>query len=450
MSGQHGPDPAQAGPERIEDALARLARLHPKKIDLSLGRIARLLDALDRPQDRLPPVVHIAGTNGKGSTAAFLKAICEAAGESVHVYTSPHLVRFNERIVLNGEIVDDARLEDAFARCERANGDQPITFFEITTAAALLLFSETPADRVILETGLGGKFDATNVIERPAVCVITPVSHDHSEFLGDTLAGIAGEKAGILKPGVPAVIGPQEDEALRAIEAAAMRAGAPLTQWGRDYDGRLELGRLVYEAENLLWDLPLPGLRGEHQALNAAGAIAAARILGLDEKACREGVGAARWPARLQPITEGPLAEAGKRSGAAIWLDGGHNPAAGEVLAASLGQLEADEERPLILICAFSKNKDAHGYLQYFHGLAARVIAVTFAGGREGAASALDTAEAARRARIPAQTAAGLVEAIYDAGDEFERPRILICGSLYLAGEVLAMTEGHRPVHTPG
>ncbi len=439
-----------SAPETIEAALQRLARLHPKKIDLSLGRIERLLDALGRPQDRLPPVIHIAGTNGKGSTAAFLKAIAQAAGERVHVYTSPHLVRFNERIELCGEIVDDARLADAFARCEAANGDEEITFFEITTAAAFLLFSETPAERVILETGLGGRYDATNVIAEPAATVITPVSLDHKEFLGDSLTAIAGEKAGILKPGVPGIIGPQEPDAMRAIEAAAMRAGAPLTVWDQDYTAYAEHGRMVFEAENMLWDLPLPGLPGAHQIANAAGAVAAARACGLGEKAARDGVGAARWPARLQRLTEGPLADAAKRYGAELWLDGGHNPAAGEALASSIGHLEAAEERPLVLICAFSKNKDAHGYLQYFQGLAGRVIAVTFAGGREGAASAHETAEAARRARIPAQTAAGLIEAIHDAADEFENPRILICGSLYLAGEALAMGEGHRPQHTPG
>ena len=263
-------------PETIEAALARLARLHPKKIDLLLDRIGRLLDALGRPQDRLPPVIHIAGTNGKGSTAAFLKAMFEAQGERVHVYTSPHLVRFNERITLAGEAVDDAGLIDAFHRCEAANDGQAITFFEITTAAAFLLFSETPADRLILETGLGGRVDATNVLSAPQVTVITPVSLDHREFLGDTVAAIAAEKAGIVKRGRPLVIGPQHDEALDAILARARAFAAPVHLWGQDFRAYPEHGRLVYEEEGLLWDLPAPGLVGSHQTANAAVAIKAA------------------------------------------------------------------------------------------------------------------------------------------------------------------------------
>ncbi|TGY89066.1 bifunctional folylpolyglutamate synthase/dihydrofolate synthase [Marinicauda algicola] len=437
-------------PETIEAALARLARLHPKKIDLSLDRIERLLDALGRPQDRLPPVIHIAGTNGKGSTAAFLKAMFEAQGERVHVYTSPHLVRFNERITLAGESVGDAALREAFARCEAANDDNPITFFEITTAAAFLLFSETPADRLILETGLGGRVDATNVLPAPQVTVITPVSLDHREFLGDTVAAIAAEKAGIVKRGRPLVIGPQHDEALDAILARARAFAAPVYLWGQDFRAYPEHGRLVYEEEELLWDLPAPGLVGSHQTANAAVAIKAARLAGLSEEAARKGLPAARWPARLQRLTGGPLHEVAARHGAALWLDGGHNPAAAEVLAASLGELESAEERPLVLVCAFSANKDAEAFFSYFEGLASRVVAVTFSGGREGAKSAQETADAARAAGIPAQTAAGLVEAIHDACEDYDHPRILICGSLYLAGEVLALGTGESVTATPG
>lgn len=249
-------------PETIDAALTRLARLHPKSIDLSLDRLEALLDRLGRPQDRLPPVIHIAGTNGKGSTAAFLRAICEASGERVHVYTSPHLVRFNERIRLAGEIVDDARLADAFGRVEAANGDDPITFFEVTTAAAFLLFSETPAERLILEVGLGGRFDATNVVPAPQVSVITPVSLDHQGFLGDTVEQIAGEKAGIIKPGVPVIVGPQGDGARAVIAEAARRQGAPALVWGEDFRAYPERDRLVYEEESLLWDLPAPSLPG--------------------------------------------------------------------------------------------------------------------------------------------------------------------------------------------
>jgi dihydrofolate synthase/folylpolyglutamate synthase len=437
-------------PETIDAALVRLARLHPKSIDLSLGRLEALLDRLGRPQDRLPPVIHIAGTNGKGSTAAFLRAICEASGERVHVYTSPHLVRFNERIRLAGEIVDDARLADAFARVEAANGDDPITFFEATTAAAFLLFAETPAERLILEVGLGGRFDATNLVPAPQVCVITPVSLDHQGFLGDTVEQIAGEKAGIIKPGVPVVVGPQSDGARTVIAEAARRTGAPARVWGEDFRAYPERDRLVYEEESLLWDLPAPSLPGPHQIVNAGVAAAVARACGLDQEAVREGLRTARWPARLQRLTSGPLAQIAQTGGAELWLDGGHNPAAGEALAASIGQMAGAEDRPLVLICAFGMNKDAGAFLSFFQGLAARVIAVSFEGGREGMQSAQAVADAARRADIPAQTAAGLEEAVHDALEDYDRPRIAICGSLYLAGAVLAMEEGGAVQTTPG
>jgi len=427
-----------SGAESVDQALRRFEALHPKTIDLSLGRIERLLDALGRPQDRLAPVVHVAGTNGKGSTVAFLRAICEAEGEAVHVYTSPHLVRFNERIRIAGEIVDDAQLADAFRRCESANDGAPITFFEITTAAALLLFAEAPADRVILEVGLGGRVDATNVVSAPAACAITPVSFDHMEFLGDTIEAIAGEKAGILKAGVPAVIGPQTPGALDVIEAEAARLNAPLSIWGRDYRAYPEHGRLVYEEESLVWDLPAPALPGPHQIANAAVAIRLARVLGLGERAAREGLSAADWPARLQRLKTGPLAEIAASLEAELWLDGGHNPSAAEALAASLGEIGAREDRPLVLIAAFSARKNARAFLSYFEGLAARVIAVGFDGGRDGAQPPQTVADAARAAGVPAQTAAGLMEAVFDAAEDHERPRIVICGSLYLAGQALA------------
>lgn len=437
-------------PETIDAALVRLARLHPKSIDLSLGRLETLLERLGRPQDRLPPVIHIAGTNGKGSTAAFLRAIAEAAGERVHVYTSPHLVRFNERIRLAGEIVDDARLTEAFARVETANGDDPITFFEATTAAAFLLFSETPADRLILEVGLGGRLDATNVIARPEVCVITPVSLDHQGFLGDTVEQIAGEKAGIIKPGVPVVVGPQTREAHSVIARAAARAGARELIWGEDFRAYREHDRLVYEEDALLWDLPSPSLPGEHQIINAGVATAAARVCGYSQGAVREGLRTASWPARLQRLTSGPLADIAGRGRAELWLDGGHNPAAGEALAQSLGQMPGASERSLVLICAFAKNKDAAAFLTYFEGLAARIIAVSFEGGREGMQSAQDIAAAARKAGVAAQTAAGVIEAVHDALEDYDRPRIVICGSLYLAGAVLALGGGDAVQTTPG
>lgn len=438
-----------AAPESIDAALSRLARHHPKSIDLSLDRMERLLEALGRPQDRLPPVIHIAGTNGKGSTAAFLKAIAEAAGDQVHVYTSPHLVRFNERIVLCGETVDDTRLKAAFARVEAANDGAPITFFEATTAAAFVLFAETPAQRLILEVGLGGRFDATNVIA-PEVSVITPVSLDHQAFLGDTVEAIAAEKAGITRPGVPLVVGPQSDGARAVIAEAARRLGAPAVFWGEDFRAFPEHGRMVYEEDTLLWDLPKPALEGSHQIINAGLACAAARACGYDQQAARKGIASARWPARLQRLAAGPLAEIAHEAGAELWLDGGHNPSAAETLAAALGQMDGASERPLVLISAFSVNKDAGAYFGFFSGLAARVIAVTFAGGREGAQQAQAVADAARGAHIPAQTAAGLREAVRDVMEDYEQPRVVICGSLYLAGEALALGTEQTVQSTPG
>ncbi|WP_373696353.1 bifunctional folylpolyglutamate synthase/dihydrofolate synthase [Hyphobacterium marinum] len=437
-------------PSRLEAALARLAGLHPKKIDLSLGRLERLLEALGRPQDRLPPTAHVAGTNGKGSVCAYLKAIAEARGERVHAYASPHLVRFNERITLAGKMVSDRALLDAFARCEAANKGAPITFFEITTAAAFLLFSETPADRLILEVGLGGRYDATNVIARPVVTAITPVSLDHQDFLGDTLSLIAPEKAGILKAHIPAVIGPQPAEAEEAILRIAEAVGAPTALWGRDYRAYSEHDRLVYEEENLVWDLPRPSLIGEHQIVNAGIAIAAARAMNLPETAVRDGLTRAEWPARLQRLKSGPLFDIAARAGAELWLDGGHNPAAGVALSRAMADLESRDPRPLVLVCGFSPNKDAAGYLAAFAGLARRVVAVAFASGRNGSAPADVIASAAQGEAIDAVTAGSLSAAIRNAAEGTPPPRILICGSLYLAGEVLALSEGIRPQATPG
>ncbi len=437
-------------PETIDAALQRLARLHPKSIDLSLDRIEALLEKLDRPQDKLPPTIHLAGTNGKGSTAAFLRAIAEAAGETVHVYTSPHLVRFNERIVLAGEIVDDARIKAAFDKVEATNGDAPISFFEATTAAAFLLFAETPADRLILETGLGGRLDATNVLDAPQCTVITPVSLDHQGFLGDTVEQIAGEKAGIIKPGVPLILAPQRPGARAVIDRAALQLGAPVRAWGEDFRAYPERDRLTYEEEELLWDLPAPALPGPHQIVNAGVAIAVARTCGYGHDAVREGLKSVRWPARLQRLKSGKLAQLAAAKGAELWLDGGHNAAAGDALASSLGQMAGAGDRPLVLISAFSTNKDASAFLTYFTGLAARVIAIAFAGGREGSKSAQDVAAAARSVDIPAQTSAGIVEALHDALEDYEQPRIVICGSLYLAGEVLAMDDGATVQSTPG
>ena len=398
----------------------------------------------------MPPIAHIAGTNGKGSTCAFIKAIAEANGERVHVYSSPHLVRFNERIVLAGHMVSDTALIDAFARCEAANDGAPITFFEITTAAAFLLFSETQADRLILEVGLGGRFDATNIIERPVVTAITPVSLDHQDFLGDTLSLIAPEKAGILKPHIPAVIGPQPREAEEAILRIAEKVSAPTALWGRDYRAYGEHDRLVYEEDSLVWDLPRPNLLGEHQIINAGVAIAAARAMSLPEAAARHGIAKANWPARLQRLTAGPLADMARENGAELWLDGGHNPAAGIALSRAMADLETRDPRPLVLICGFSPKKDIAGYLTAFSGLANRLIAVPFATGRDGSVPADTVAKTAESLGLDAVTASGIKSAIKNATQNQPPARILICGSLYLAGEVLALSDGIRPQSTPG
>jgi dihydrofolate synthase/folylpolyglutamate synthase len=328
---------------RIEAVLSRLGGLHPKRIDavdgntLALDRIERLLAALGNPQDALPPVIHVAGTNGKGSTVATLRACLEAAGFRVHVFTSPHLVRFNERIRIAGTLIDDATLADLLEECERANLGAPITFFEVTTTAAFLAFARTPADFTLLEVGLGGRHDTTNVVRRPLVTAITPVSLDHQAFLGDTIAQIAGEKAGILKPSVPAVIGPQLAEAERVIEARAAALGAPLYRWQREWRAEERAGGMRYEGGRWHLDLPLPSLPGAHQLANAGTAIACLEQLAggsLSATAIADGLRHIDWPARLQRLQRGPLVEILPR-GWELWLDGGHNPAAGEVLGAA-------------------------------------------------------------------------------------------------------------------
>lgn len=433
----------------LDDALVRLASLHPQKIDLSLGRLQRLLTALGNPQDHLPPTVHVAGTNGKGSTCAYLAEMARTKGERVHIYTSPHLVNFNERILLDSTPVDDKTLIEAFARCEAANFGEPITFFEITTAAALLLFSEHPADRLILEVGLGGRFDATNVIARPALSVITPVSLDHQEFLGSDLRQIAREKAGICKFGVPVVVGNQVDDAEAAILDEAAKVGAPAFVWGRDYNAYIQHGRLIYEDESRVWDLPAPGLLGPHQILNAGAAAAAAAVLQWPESAAAAGIANATWPARLQSITRGPLGEIARKAGAELWLDGGHNEAAAKALSHALADMDERDERPLVIIAGFSPNKDVTAWCSQFSGLARRLIAVEFKSGRGGSQSAHEVVAACQAGGVKAEIASGLIPAMKNAAKEHPAPRILIGGSLYLAGEALAL--GDAPPHrTPG
>ncbi len=428
--------------------LGALMALHPKLIDLSLDRIERLLERLGRPQDRLAPVIHIAGTNGKGSTVAFLRAVLEAQGHRVNVYTSPHLVRFNERIRLGesggGKLADDATLIEAIEHVRQANDGEPITYFEVTTAVALYLFAENPADYTILEVGLGGRYDATNVIETPLACAISPVSHDHAEFLGTDLAGIAAEKAGILKRGVPGIIGPQDEHVLAMIGVEADAAGAPLMVHGQDWTAYEERGRLVYQDEDGLLDLPMPRLAGQHQIDNAGLAIATLRRAGikLDHTAIEAGLRQAKWPARLQRLTEGPLVEQAPE-GSEIWLDGGHNPAAGDVMAETMADLEERAPKPLVMIAGMLTTKDPYGFFAPFAGLARHVLTVPVPG-TEASFDADLLADAAMAADLPARAMADVGGALKWLGQDSEAgqtggagPRILICGSLYLVGAVL-------------
>ncbi|ADG08670.1 bifunctional folylpolyglutamate synthase/dihydrofolate synthase [Caulobacter segnis] len=427
-------------------ALERLKALHPKLIDLSLDRMRRLCAALGDPQDRLPPVIHVAGTNGKGSTVAYLRAMAEAAGLKVHVFTSPHLVRFSERIRLAGALITDDHLADVLDRVERANEGQPITFFEITTASAFAAFAEVPADLCIVEVGLGGVLDATNVIQRPAVCVIAPIDLDHREFLGDTIAKIAVEKAGIIKPDAPAVSARQEPEAEDVLDTTAALAGIDLTLMGRDFDAWNERGRLLVQMQDRLLDLPAPSLPGEHQFANAGLAVAALLALGdsrIDEAAMARGIASAVWPARFQRLTAGPLAERAKAAGADLWLDGGHNPHAGRAVSRAVADLAARDGRPVALISGLLANKDATGFFTPFRGVAAKVFTVSFEG--HAAASAAETAAAAELAGLRAAACDSVEDALTRALQMEPTPHVLICGSLYLAGEVLAMSPETWP-----
>ncbi|MCA1242713.1 bifunctional folylpolyglutamate synthase/dihydrofolate synthase [Stappia stellulata] len=435
--------------DQVTAILDRLLALHPREIDLSLGRMERLLDALGRPQDRLPPTIHIAGTNGKGSTTAFLRAILEAAGLRVHVYTSPHLVAFNERIRIAGRLVDDARLISALDACEQANAGAEITFFEVTTAAALLLFAEEPADILLLEVGLGGRLDATNVIDAPLASVITPVSMDHERYLGETLADIAAEKAGILKAGAPAVIAPQPEAARAVIERVAGALGAPLASFGEAFQAWEENGRLVYQDDEGLMDLPRPRLIGRHQAVNAGMAIAALRQAGRlpDPDTVGRGLLTVDWPGRMQPLMHGPVLELCPPD-TELWLDGGHNPGAGAAIAAEMALQEERSDRPLYLVTGMLKTKDPVGFFQPFAGLVRHVATIPLAS-TDAYRTPEDLVSAATGAGLSATAFSSLEAALADvrarAGEDGVAPRVLICGSLYLAGEILSK-NGMRPV----
>lgn len=427
--------------------LQRLEHLHPKLIDLSLGRIERLAAALGNPHEQLPPVIHVAGTNGKGSVIAYLKAMLEAAGLRVHVYTSPHLRAFNERISLAGPgcaapIAEDA-LSDVLERVERANAGEPITFFEITTAAAFLAFAENPADIVILETGLGGRLDATNIVSKPALSVITPISIDHADFLGGTVAQIAAEKAGIIKPGVPCVVARQPDEALDPIVSHASELRAPILAGGSSWDAFEQHGRLVFQDEKALIDLPLPRLIGRHQIENAGIAVAAARNLPgfeIRESDIAKGLNDVSWPARLQRLGPGAL-HALTFPNSELWLDGGHNPSAAQALAGAMAELEERVPCSLHLIIGMMSNKDAAAFLAPFAGLTEFVATVAIPG-QPNAYTADELSTMARHQSLFAEPARDLEDAFNLSRSVAQGPvRILMTGSLYFAGKVL---EAHQ------
>lgn len=431
---------------KIKAALDRLMKLHPDEIDLSLDRMHRVMKALGSPETRIPPAFHIAGTNGKGSTGASVRALLEAQGKTVHVYSSPHLVRFNERIRLGGtgRFVEDDALLEAIEQVEKANDGHELTFFEATTAVAFYLFANNPADYLVLEVGLGGVLDATNVVEKPLVSVITPISKDHENFLGDSLEGIALEKAGIIKPGCPVVVGPQADAVWDVIENKAGRERAPIWFQGQEFSAWEEGGRLVYQDEFGLLDLSPPKLAGFHQMSNSGLALAALRAAGLLESeearvACDKALRSINWPARMQPLYEGKLFDELPES-SEIWVDGGHNPGAAKVIASFLADLTDKASRPTYLVMGMMNTKDPEGFFEQFEGLAKHVICVpltTTSAGR----SPIELAEIAQAAGLSASAHGTMDRAIAEirrrAQDEDEAPRILFGGSLYLAGEIL-------------
>ncbi|MFM2390680.1 MAG: hypothetical protein RLZZ437_2235 [Pseudomonadota bacterium] len=405
--------------------------LHPKVIDLTLDRMHRLLARLGNPERKLPPVIHIAGTNGKGSTQAMIRAGLEAGGARVHAYTSPHLARFHERIRLAGDLISEPMLTALLDESAAANGADNITFFEITTAAAFLAFARTSADFTLLEVGLGGRLDATNVVDAPRLTIITPVSLDHQQYLGDTVGAIAGEKAGIIKRDVPVIVGPQTEEGLAAIEAKAARMGAPVLAHGQHWHAFSERGRLIFQDENGLLDLPLPNLPGPHQIENAGAAIMALRHLGKDDAACEAAVTCAFWPARMQRLRKGPLVDSAP--GVELWLDGGHNPAGGAAVAATLAQMP---ERETHLICGMLNTKDVKGYMEPLAGQVSRLHAVSIPG-EKNTLPAEVTRDAALSAGIDAVTAETVAGALLAIANHAPHARVLICGSLYLAGHIL-------------
>jgi len=432
-------DRASSDHQGVQAQLDRLARLSPGRDILGLERISALLAKLGNPERALPPVFHVAGTNGKGSTCAFLRAALEAAGLKVHAYTSPHLVRFNERIRLAGRLIDDEALAVLLAEVFEAANDMELSFFEATTAAAFLAFSRTSADALVLEVGLGGRLDATNVVEAPLVCGIAQLGHDHHSFLGDTLEAIAGEKAGIAKPGVPLVTLSYPEPLEAVIRARADAVGAPWLPRGRAWHAEIRDDRLHYGDVHGSLDLPLPRLAGVHQATNAGLAVAMLRHqsrLAVPEAAFRAAMGWAEWPARLQPLGPGPVRDLLPKE-AELWLDGAHNPAAARAVADHF-RGAAPPGRPFHMIFGLLANKDASGVLHPFRDRALIVHTIPVPGHEHHSPETLATA--ARDAGFSAMPATDVEEAlrwIARHADRDHPPVVLIMGSLYLAGEVL-------------
>ncbi len=411
--------------------LERMQRLHPKIIDLTLDRMDRCLEAVGNPHLSVPPVIHVAGTNGKGSTQAMIRAGLEASGQTVHAYTSPHLARFHERIRVAGDLITETALTELLDEVYEANDGATITYFEITTVAAFLAFAKTAADWTLLEVGLGGRHDATNVIAEPRLTIVTKVDLDHQQFLGETIAEIAYQKAGIIKKGVPVIVGPQHEDGLQVIEDEANKLGAPLIAHGQHWHVWEERGRMIYQDETGLVDIPLPNLRGPHQIANAGMAIAALRHLGYGETAWEGAVTRAFWPARMQRLKAGPLVEAAPD--AELWLDGGHNPAAAEALVDTLRLMP---DRPTYLICGMLSTKDVSGYMRPLATVARSLHAVAIPG-EAATLPASETAAAAKEVGLSAVEAETVSGALAEIVSNDPQARVLICGSLYLAGAVL-------------
>ncbi len=417
--------------------LDRLIKLHPKIIDLALDRVFDLLAALDHPEQKLPPVVHVAGTNGKGSTIAMLRAMLESAGRRVQVYTSPHLVRFHERIRMGPDLIGEAELVSLLQACEAANRGRPITYFEITTVAALLAFARDPGDILLLETGLGGRLDATNVVARPHLTVITPISMDHTQYLGGTIEEIAFEKAGILKPQVPAVVAPQLPSALAVIQKQADKVGAPLFCFGDNWDFTVAEDGFTYRDDHGAWPFPKPGLPGSHQTINGATAVACSQFLRSFlsfPSDVAQGLTTSTWPGRLQSLNDGNLQDLLGAGEWEIWLDGGHNAAAGQALA----DFTADwGDRPFCLIYGMLNTKAAIDFLTPLIPGADQIMTLAI----PGEPNSLTAEEAAERAAALEKAASpqpSLEDALRNLARSHAGGRILICGSLYLAGHVLA------------